>query len=102
MTTLELSVTPQAFDHIQALDVWWRKNRDKSPDLFREELALAFRSIAEAPAIGRRFPSAQGDVCRYLMRATRTHVYYLFDDRHVRVVAVWGGVKGSGPDLTRL
>jgi hypothetical protein len=36
------------------------------------------------------------------MRATRNHVYYVERDDHVLVVAVWGAVKGSGPDLTNL
>lgn len=30
------------------------------------------------------------------------HVYYVEEDEHVVVVAVWGAIKGSGPDLTRL
>ena len=34
---------------ILEIDAWWRANRDKAPDLFEEELALAFRTLAAAP-----------------------------------------------------
>jgi len=34
------------------------------------------------------------------MRATRHHVYYVMGDEVVVVVAVWGALKGSGPDVS--
>lgn len=98
-----LIVAPQATRHIEALDAWWRENREKAPNLFREELAAAFETITEAPALGRRFEKVSGrDVRRALMRSMRTHVYYVFDDETVSVVAVWGAIKGRGPDLSEL
>jgi len=98
-----LIVAPQALRQIEALDGWWRENREKAPNLFREELAAAFETITEAPALGRRFEKMSGhDVRRVLMRSTRTHVYYVFDDARVSVVAVWGAIKGRGPDLSEL
>ncbi len=36
------------------------------------------------------------------MRATRNHVYYVEEPDHALVVAVWGGVKHGGPDLSQL
>ena len=41
-------------------------------------------------------------VRRLLLRATRNHVYYVEMADHVLVVAIWGAVKGSGPDLKAL
>lgn len=39
-------VTTSTTDHqIREIDDSWRENRDKSPDLFAEELALAFRML---------------------------------------------------------
>jgi hypothetical protein len=52
--------TPLADLHILELDAWWRENREKAPDLFDQELALAFRTIAAAPAAGRRYPHPTG------------------------------------------
>jgi hypothetical protein len=40
--------TPKADLQILEIDAWWRENRDKAPDLFEEELALALRMIAAA------------------------------------------------------
>jgi hypothetical protein len=38
--------TPRADRQILEIDARWRENRDKAPDLFEEELALAFRMLA--------------------------------------------------------
>jgi hypothetical protein len=92
--------TPSADAQILALDAWWRANRDKAPDLFEQELAIAFRTIAIAPSAGKRYRYPNAVVRRIVMRATRNHVYYVDRDDHVLVVAVWGAVTGSGPDLT--
>lgn len=87
--------------HILEIDLWWRENRDKAPDLFEQELALAFRTISAAPEAGKHYPHPEVEgVHRVLMRATRHHVYYLIRDDHILVVAVWGAVKELGPDLS--
>jgi plasmid stabilization system protein ParE len=95
-----LFTTPQADVQIEALDSWWRENRDKAPDLFQEELALAFRLIATAPGVGKRYRHPRAQVRRILLRSTRNHVYYVEEEHRVLVVAVWGAVKDSGPNLT--
>ena len=94
--------TPVADAHIEALDAWWRASREKAPDLFEQELALAFRTISAAPGSGRTYQHASAHLRRVLLRSTRTHVYYVECDDHVLVVAVWGAIKGIGPDLSGL
>jgi plasmid stabilization system protein ParE len=94
--------TPGAEIQILELDAWWREHRDKAPDLFEQELSLAFRTIGAAPAAGKRYSHSDAEVRRVLMRSTRHHVYYVDRDDHVLVVAVWGAVKGVGPDLGTL
>jgi plasmid stabilization system protein ParE len=94
--------TPEAERHILALDAWWREHRQKAPDLFEQELAVAFRTISSAPLAGKRYSHPDEEVRRVLMRTTRNHVYYVDRNDHVLVVAVWSAVKGAGPDLTQL
>lgn len=94
--------TPTADQQIRKIDEWWRENRGRSPSLFSEELASAFRVLKSAPAIGRRYPHPDAVVRRALLRASRNHIYYVEQDERVVVVAVWGAIKGSGPDLSRL
>ncbi|MBZ0116232.1 MAG: type II toxin-antitoxin system RelE/ParE family toxin [Sandaracinaceae bacterium] len=94
--------TPLADLHILALDAWWRENREKAPDLFEQELSLAFRTLSSAPSAGRRYRHASTDVRRIVLRASRNHVYYIEHEDHVLVVAVWGGIKHGGPDLSGL
>lgn len=100
--TKPVFTTPQADLQILMLDAWWRANRDKAPNLFEEELAFAFEMIGSAPGVGKQYPRPGAMVRRVLMRSTRNHVYYVEQDDRVLVVAVWGAVKGSGPDLAGL
>jgi plasmid stabilization system protein ParE len=97
-----LRTTPQADLHILELDCWWRQNRDKAPDLFEQELAAAFRAISSAPHAGKGYPHPEAGVRRFLLRTTRDHVYYVERATDILVVAVWGAVKGVGPDLSDL
>jgi plasmid stabilization system protein ParE len=97
-----LRTTLQADLHILELDAWWREHRAKAPDLFEQELSVALRTIASAPEAGKRYLHPEAEVRRILMRATRNHVYYVERDDHILVVALWGAVKQSGPDLSDL
>jgi plasmid stabilization system protein ParE len=98
--SLPTIVSPEAEAQIHVIDAWWRANRRASPNLFVEELAAAFELLASAPEIGRRYPHPEvTGVRRLLLRATRHHVYYVPTSTGVVVLAVWGAVKGSGPDL---
>ena len=94
--------TPQADLHIIELDTWWREHRDSAADLFEQELSIAFRTIAAAPQTGKRYRHPDSAVRRVLLRTTRNHVYYTERDDHILVVAVWGAVKGRGPNLADL
>jgi plasmid stabilization system protein ParE len=94
--------TPEADVHILELDAWWRAHRDKAPELFEQELSIAFKTISAAPHVGKRYHHPEADVRRVLMRTTRKHVYYVERDDHVLVVAVWGAVTDGGPDLASM
>lgn len=101
--TLPVRTAPQADLHILEIDHWWRRHRDLAPELFEQELALAFRTLAAAPLIGKRVPHPEVEgLRRFLLRATRNHVYYVARDDQVLVLAVWGAVRGVGPDLSDL
>jgi plasmid stabilization system protein ParE len=96
-------VSPEAEAQINAIDSWWRANRQAAPHLFGEELAEAIRVLELAPEIGRRYPHPHvKGVRRVLLRATRHHVYYVPTPDAVIVLAVWGSIKGSGPDLSSI
>jgi plasmid stabilization system protein ParE len=95
-----LRTTPQADAHILDIDEWWRLNREKAPDLFEQELAAAFATIANMPTVGKRYAHPTGGVRRVLLRSTRHHVYYMETEETVVVLAVWGAVQGAGPDLS--
>ena len=97
MMSKPVRTTPQADLLILELDLWWREHRDRAPDLFEQELAVAFRTIGTAPLAGKRYPHPEVvGVRRVLLRTTRNHVYYVVREDHVLVVAVWGRPRTRG------
>ena len=96
----EVVVAAPAHRQIRDVDGWWRENRLAAPDLFAQELASAFETIATHPGVGHRYPHPKvRGVRRTLLRACRYHVYYAHTDEEVVVLAVWSAVRGSGPPL---
>ena len=49
---LPIRTTPTADVQILEIDLWWRQHRPKAPDLFEEELSLAFDNIAAVRGTG--------------------------------------------------
>ncbi|MBK7582635.1 MAG: type II toxin-antitoxin system RelE/ParE family toxin [Myxococcales bacterium] len=91
---------PEADRQLEAIDDWWRFNRQAAPNLFFEEFRAAVASLDAMPRLGRRI--AHPDVPflrRTLLRATRYQVYYVTDGDMVMILAVWSAVRGAGPDL---
>jgi plasmid stabilization system protein ParE len=98
--SLPVTTTPEADAQIRIIDDWWRENRPASPDLFLDELSVAFEVIGQAPLIGRPYrPSPVPGTRRVLLKRTRYHVYYVANDRQVLVLALWHGQRGVGPSL---
>jgi plasmid stabilization system protein ParE len=97
---LNVRTTPEADDHVRAIDEWWRKHRTATLSLFLDELEDAFALIASAPHVGhpyRRSPAA--GTRRVLLARTRYHVYYVPLGDELVILAVWHASRGSGPPL---
>ena len=54
--SLPVIISVQADAQVDAIDAWWRANREAAPELFTEELAEAFSTIGFAPDAGHRYP----------------------------------------------
>jgi len=79
---------------------WWRANRD-AKQLFTEELRAARKALTDGPK-HEVYGSFEGEaVRRLLLPGTKCHVYYVVLEREqvVRIVAVWGASRETGPDL---
>ena len=57
------------------------------------------RQVVVSPQAEAQIRSIDAWWRRILLPTTRNHVYYLVGIEVVIVLAVWGSVKGSGPDL---
>lgn len=95
--------TPVAAQHIRNESQWWRRNRTKAPNLFREELRRAFALIAEYPEAGAAAEDVElAGVRRVVLVDTQHFVYYRVDRpaKRIEVLAVWSTTFGEPPTLT--
>jgi len=91
-------MTEEAQRQARAVGRWWRAHRD-ARHRFSEELRAARRTLAHGPKheIYGHFDGVP--VRRVLLENTRCHLYYIVleQDSLVRIVAVWGAIKGASP-----
>jgi len=94
----QFRIAKAAFRQIDAADSWWRENRPASPDLFLQELQLALHRIQRAPTV---FAPLQDPrfvgLRRLLLSGSRYHIYWVVDDAHIDVLAVWHTSRGHDP-----
>lgn len=69
-----------------------------APNLFVEELADAIALLGMEAGVGVRFShSAIPGLRRYLLRSTRYHLYFVYTDDLVVIIAIWGATRGTTP-----
>jgi plasmid stabilization system protein ParE len=93
--------TPEADADAHRIDDWWVRHRGAAPNLFLEELADAFALLAVEAGVGVRCTNrAIPGLRRYLLRATRYHLYFVHNDELVVIVGIWGATRGTTPRFT--
>jgi len=96
-------MTEEAQRQARAERKWWRAHRDEK-HVFTEELRAARVTLSHGPKheIYGYFDGLP--VRRLLMVKTRCHVYYVVLERDnlVRIVAVWGAMRGADPSSIAL
>jgi plasmid stabilization system protein ParE len=82
---------------------WWRRNRIKAPNLFRDELRRAFALIAEYPEAGAIAEEIElAGVRRVILVDTQHYVYYRINEaaKRIEILAVWSTKFGAPPPLS--
>jgi plasmid stabilization system protein ParE len=98
-----VKTTPLAAQQIRNESRWWRRNRTKAPNLFRDEVRRAFALIAEYPEAGAAAEDVElSGVRRVVLVDTQHYVYYRINPvaRQIEVLAVWSTKFGEPPPLT--
>ena len=101
--TFAVKTTPLAARQIRNESHWWRRNRSKAPNLFRQELRRAFALIAEYPEAGAVAEDIElAGVRRVLLVDTQHYVYYRVhrSSERIEVLAVWSTSRGDAPPIT--
>ena len=77
---MKLIFSPEADEDAEAIDTWWRGNRQDAPGLFAEELSSVCGEILRKPLILKPYRERRGMVIRrWLLEQTQQHVYYVAD-----------------------
>jgi plasmid stabilization system protein ParE len=98
---LTITFTRRAAEQTEAAGCWWRENRTKAPEAFREELEQALQLVSSQPEIGALARSVRlAGVRRVLLSRVRYHLYYRVLEvppRSIEVLAVWHASRGDQP-----
>ena len=102
---LRVTPTPLAAQQIRNEARWWRRNRTKAPNLFRQELRRAFKLIAEYPEAGAFAEDIELPAVRRVLLVTTQHfLYYRLNEmaERIEVLAVWSTSRGDLPPITAI
>lgn len=95
-----LRISSRAWSEIDRASKWWRRNRDKAPQAFDEDLDAALERIRSDPGIGRRIHARRrADVRALWLDRIGYFVYYSVSGDVVEIAAVWHASRGSRPRL---
>jgi plasmid stabilization system protein ParE len=94
----EVELSEQARAQIRAIDIWWRENRQRSPDLFGQEVDKALQTLADTATPGVLYDDRKS-VRRLLLERSHYHLYFTRQADVQYVVAVWSAFRGRGPSL---
>jgi plasmid stabilization system protein ParE len=100
--TVRVKIEPEAFDQIDELDRCWREHRPAAASQVVDELARVVAALEQTPEIGALYRRRDIRNVRWLrLRKTPYLAYYEYEPGSdvVRIVAVWSGARGRGPEL---
>jgi plasmid stabilization system protein ParE len=95
---LPIKVLRQARRQIDQASDWWRRNRSKAPDAFREEMEKAFDLLSAQPHVGVEIADFEG-VRRLHLSRIHYYLYFRPSARAIEIVALWHTSRGSSPRL---
>lgn len=99
---MNLKFAPQAREDIRIARAWWQRNRDKSPQLLRDELKRAFALLKSQPLIGESAleVGAEG-IRRFYLKGTRYFIFYGVVGEDLEILRLWHASRGEKPELHR-
>jgi len=93
---------PEADEDAKRIDRWWIQNRSAARNLFVEELADALALLGIVAGVGVRYMHrAIPGLRRYLLRSTRYHLYFVYNDELVVIVGIWGATRRTTPRFAK-
>jgi plasmid stabilization system protein ParE len=95
---LPVLVLRRARRQIAEAGAWWRKNRPKAPEAFREELERAFELLVHHPDVGVQIEGTEFmGVRRIHLNRVHYFLYFRRSAQAIEILELWHTSRGSTP-----
>jgi len=85
-----IELTRLAERQLFAARAWWRRNRDKAPGAFDEDIDSALLYLSENLSSSTAYrPTRRSGVRRYLIERIRYYIYFRATDDKIQVLRIW-------------
>jgi plasmid stabilization system protein ParE len=85
-----IEFTKLAERQLIAAAAWWRRNRDKAPSAFEEEIHFALLYVSENLSSSTTYRAARrSGVRRYFIERIRYYIYFRATDDKIQVLRIW-------------
>jgi plasmid stabilization system protein ParE len=85
-----IELTYLAERQLMAAAAWWRRNRDKAPSAFEEEIQSALLYLSENLSSSTTYrPTRRSGVRRYFIERIRYYVYFRAIGDKIQVLRIW-------------
>jgi plasmid stabilization system protein ParE len=85
-----IELTHLAERQLLAARTWWRRNRDKAPGAFDEEMQSALLYLSENLSSSTTYqPARRSGVRRYLIERIRYYIYFRVVEDKIQVLRIW-------------
>ena len=85
-----IEFTKLAERQLIAAAAWWRRNRDKAPGAFEEEIQSALLYVTENLSSSTTYhPTRRSGVRRYVIERIRYYIYFRATDEKIQVLRIW-------------
>lgn len=94
MTRRRFLIQRRAQLHLRAARAWWKRNRDKAPSAFDDDIDEALELIRRQPFSGVEGRDLRGRAVRRLfVERIRYYIYYRVIDTVIEVLAIWHAAR---------
>lgn len=97
---LAVKISVRAAREVREAAEWWQSNRPAAPGAIGKDFGEAVALLAEQPGIGAQHAGTRlGSLRRLYLSRVRYFIYYVADEKTLKVLAFWHASREHPPTL---